>query len=190
MNKTPLFDIEQKEQQCPNCSAPLVVRSGKSGPFLGCSLYPDCDYFRSLKKQTESRILTVLEGQNCPYCQSTLVLRQGRYGMFIGCISYPDCSYRTLIDAPDVTASELQCPLCRQGQLVQRHSRFGKTFYACDRYPTCQFATNFTPIEGKCAFCDFPLLIEKKTSKGFVHCCANKTCSKVVKLVEKELSNG
>lgn len=29
---------------CPKCGAPLVMKSGKNGNFLGCSAYPDCFY--------------------------------------------------------------------------------------------------------------------------------------------------
>src|SRR3989475_782568 len=32
------------EERCPNCGGPLVVRSGRFGPFIACAKYPDCDY--------------------------------------------------------------------------------------------------------------------------------------------------
>jgi putative DNA topoisomerase len=32
--------------------------------------------------------------------------------------------------------------------LIQRRSRFGKTFHSCDRYPDCQFVINFKPVAG------------------------------------------
>lgn len=65
----------------------------------------------------------------------------GRFGMFIGCSRYPECEHTELIDKPDETA--IACPQCGQGHLVQRRSRFGKTFHSCDRYPDCQFVINF-----------------------------------------------
>ncbi|MDY8833105.1 type I DNA topoisomerase, partial [Escherichia coli] len=67
-----------------------------------------------------------------------------------------------LIDKPDETA--ITCPQCRTGHLVQRRSRYGKTFHSCDRCPECQFA----------------LLIEKKTAQGVKHFCASKQCGKPV----------
>ncbi|MDT1852548.1 hypothetical protein FPK68_21215, partial [Acinetobacter baumannii] len=115
--------------------AELVIRSGKHGPFLGCSHYPDCDYIRPLKSQADGHIVKVLEGQECPSCGAVMVLRQGRFGMFIGCSRYPECEHTELIDKPDETA--IACPQCGQGHLVQRRSRFGKTFHSCDRYPDC-----------------------------------------------------
>ena len=41
---------EQKEMEnknkCPLCGSYLVGRTGKNGPFTGCSNYPDCKYTR------------------------------------------------------------------------------------------------------------------------------------------------
>lgn len=175
MNKTALFAV-WKNEACPQCGAELRIRSGKHGAFLGCSTFPLCDYIRPLKGQSEGHIVKILEGQYCPQCQAELVLRQGRYGMFIGCSQYPECDHTEIIDKPDATS--LKCPQCSEGNLVQRRSRFGKTFHACDRYPECQFALNFTPIKGECEFCHFPLLIEKKTAHGLRYYCASKACGK------------
>lgn len=33
---------------CPNCSVPMVIRNGRSGPFLGCPNYPDCEETENL----------------------------------------------------------------------------------------------------------------------------------------------
>lgn len=102
----------------------------------------------------------------------------GRFGMFIGCTNYPECEHTELIDKPDETA--ITCPQCRTGHLVQRRSRYGKTFHSCDRYPECQFAINFKPIAGECPECHYPLLIEKKTAQGVKHFCASKQCGKPI----------
>ncbi|MFP1810673.1 DNA topoisomerase family protein [Lonsdalea quercina] len=168
----------EKKQQCPECGADLVIRSGRHGLFLGCSHYPECEYIRLLKAQADGHVVKVLDGQLCPECQSTLVLRQGRYGMFIGCSQYPECSHTETIDRPDETA--LSCPQCHQGKLLQRKSRYGKTFHSCDRYPECRFAINNQPVAGECEYCHYPLLIEKKTAHGVKRFCASKSCGKPV----------
>ena len=177
MAKAALFTARPMEL-CPDCGAELVIRSGQHGPFLGCSQYPRCAYIKPLKQHADGHIVTVLEGQLCPACQSTLVLRQGRYGMFIGCSGYPDCDYIAAVDTPDETA--FVCPQCRSGKLVQRTSRFGKVFYACDHYPHCRFVVNFKPVAGECAYCHFPLLMEKNTARGARLFCADKRCGKPV----------
>jgi putative DNA topoisomerase len=175
MAKTALFAAKQNEP-CPECGAELVIRSGRHGPFLGCSNYPDCQFIRPLKTLADGHVVKVLEGQTCPKCQSTLVLRQGRYGMFVGCVNYPECDHTEVIDKPDETT--LSCPQCGHGKLLQRKSRFGKAFYSCDRYPECQFTINNKPVAGQCEYCHYPLLMEKRTANGVKLFCASKICAK------------
>ena len=93
-----------------------------------------------------------------------MVLRQGRFGMFIGCSRYPECEHTELIDKPDETA--IACPQCGQGHLVQRRSRFGKTFHSCDRYPDCQFVINFKPVAGECPGMPLPAVNRKEDGAG------------------------
>ena len=89
-----------------------------------------------------------------------------------------ECEHTEQIDKPDETA--IACPQCQRGQLVQRRSRYGKTFHSCDRYPECQFVINFKPVAGTCPHCNYPLLIEKKTAQGMKRFCASKQCGKPV----------
>lgn len=56
MAKSALFTVH-KNEPCPQCGAELVIRSGKHGPFLGCSNYPECDYVRPLKSQADGHIV-------------------------------------------------------------------------------------------------------------------------------------
>ncbi|MEG0281067.1 MAG: topoisomerase DNA-binding C4 zinc finger domain-containing protein [Morganella sp. (in: enterobacteria)] len=163
-------------ESCPECGGQLVIRNGAHGPFFGCSAYPGCDYIRPLKAGTDGHIIKVLDGQLCPQCGGTLVLRQGRYGMFIGCGNYPECEYVASMNSPDETT--MACPQCHDGKLLQRKSRFGKTFYACNRYPACQFSINNQPVAGECEYCHYPLLVEKKTAAGMRLSCASKACAK------------
>lgn len=59
MAKSALFTVH-KNEPCPQCGAELVIRSGKHGPFLGCSHYPECDYVRPLKSQADGHIVKIL----------------------------------------------------------------------------------------------------------------------------------
>ncbi|ACS84254.1 DNA topoisomerase family protein [Musicola paradisiaca] len=177
------MSFAERQQDCPQCGAALVIRNGSHGAFLGCSAYPGCDYIRPLKAYADGHIVKVLDGQICPECGATLVLRQGRYGMFVGCGNYPECDHTEMIDRPDETT--LTCPQCRKGRLLQRKSRYGKTFHSCERYPECQFTLNYRPVAGVCEYCHYPLLIEKKTAQGVKRCCASKLCGKPVMVSEK-----
>ncbi|WP_305928000.1 topoisomerase DNA-binding C4 zinc finger domain-containing protein [Bacillus mycoides] len=44
--------LDKKKNTCPKCQQPLVVRNGKSGPFMGCSGFPDCRHTEDLKEST------------------------------------------------------------------------------------------------------------------------------------------
>ncbi|WP_434526178.1 topoisomerase DNA-binding C4 zinc finger domain-containing protein [Photorhabdus asymbiotica] len=168
--------IANETECCPECGSMLAIRNSIHGPFLGCSGYPSCQYICSLKGQSDGHVVKELEGQTCPACGASLALRQGRYGMFISCSRYPECDHVELIDKPDETL--IACPQCKQGQLLQRKSRFGKIFHACNGYPNCQFALNSKPVSGECVFCRYPLLMEKRTSQGTKLFCASKMCGK------------
>ncbi|CCN33435.1 putative DNA topoisomerase [Vibrio nigripulchritudo SO65] len=166
-------------EPCPQCGGELSLRHGKHGPFLGCNQYPACDYIRNLN-QNDGHVVKEL-GVPCPKCANELVLRQGRYGMFIGCSSYPECHHIESLDAPkeeQAPKDEIACPECKTGHLVERKSRYGKMFYACDSYPKCKFAVNHKPVIGTCSECNYSLLVEKKLASGAKIVCANRKCQK------------
>lgn len=172
---------EQPVQQetCPECGAALHIRNGKQGPFLGCSNYPECTYLRPLHEKSE--IKKVLSGSSCPLCSKELVLKQGRYGLFIGCSAYPDCLHTAqLTEKPAAEETqqeqEITCPACKKGKLIKRQSRYGKTFYACDNYPSCKYAVNGKPVNEFCPDCHWPILIERKTAASLRIICPKKGC--------------
>jgi DNA topoisomerase-1 len=88
-------------------------------------------------------------GEACPECGHDLVVRFGRYGKFIACSNYPECRYTR----PFVVKTGVTCPKCKQGELVERRSRKGRTFYGCDRYPDCDFVAWQRPVKTPCPDC-------------------------------------
>ncbi|EFP97117.1 type I DNA topoisomerase [Vibrio caribbeanicus] len=172
------------KQSCPECQQQgrkgvLEPRRGKHGPFLICS---ECDFLKPLGNH-DGHVVKAL-GVACPQCQAELVLRQGRYGMFIGCSDYPQCQHIESVEKPepDLTCHSHLCPECGLGQIVERKSRFGKVFYACDSFPQCKFTLNLSPISGECEQCQFPLLVERKSATGSKLQCANRKCNAVQKV--------
>jgi len=61
-----------------------------------------------------------------PQCGSNLVLKNGRFGEFTACSTYPKCKYvkQKTIGVP--------CPNCSEGEVVERRSKKGKTFFGCN----------------------------------------------------------
>lgn len=78
------------DRTCPLCSAPLQIKYGKYGKFIGCSKYPECKHIEPLEKPLDT-------GVQCPECKSgTMLRRKSRYGKyFYSCSTYPKCKYAT-----------------------------------------------------------------------------------------------
>lgn len=88
-------------------------------------------------------------GQACPKCGETeggeVVIRSGRFGKFKSCNRFPACDFTENI----VTKVEgVTCPLCREGEVIIKPTRFGRDFYSCTRYPTCDWASWQKPKPG------------------------------------------
>ena len=158
---------------CPACGqGSLVLRQSGKVAFLGCSCFPRCKlrYFtRTLSPVHTLKLLSSL----CPQCQAPLAVKKGRYGLFIGCSNYPNCTYSPKEAAPE---SAIACPICHQGVLRQRRSSSGKSFYACDAYPKCDFKMMGAPYVKTCPECGFSLRFKKKVKAGMALVCANPKC--------------
>ncbi len=113
-------------------------------------------------------------GVPCPRCERELQLKKGRYGLYVGCSGYPDCDYMTAADFDPGT--DVACPECKAGKLVQKTSRFGNSFYACDQYPACKFSVNLPPVAESCPLCGYALLLKKRTAAGERMVCAQPEC--------------
>lgn len=81
--------------------------------------------------------LTEETDETCPDCKKPLVIRRGRFGKFLACTGFPDCKYT----APFLVKTGVPCPECKDGELTERKTRRGKTFWGCARYPECKYAT-------------------------------------------------
>lgn len=164
---------EKIDEKCPKCEAPLSIRLGKRGRFVGCTAYPECDYTRNLGE--ESAEPEVITDRKCPECAHDLVIKHGRYGKFIGCSHYPNCQHMEPVEKPKDT--HVECPKCKQGDILQRKSRRGKIFYSCACYPTCDYAIWNEPIAEPCPTCQWPILSIKITKKfGRQKICPQQDC--------------
>jgi DNA topoisomerase-1 len=69
----------------------VVERTGRYGPFVACSRYPDCKYRANIGKDGKPKEGPKLLDEPCPICGKPLMERRGRYGMFKSCSDYPKC---------------------------------------------------------------------------------------------------
>ncbi len=160
---------QDAEEYCENCGRPMVLKKGRFGQFYACSGYPDCKTTRKIGAAEQKKSDVQLD-ELCPQCGNNLVLKNGRFGEFTACSNYPTCKYvkQKTIGVP--------CPNCSQGEVVERRSKRGKTFYGCNRYPECDFVAWGKPLSEKCPDCGSPYLIEKWLKAGPVAQCPNKEC--------------
>ncbi|MFV2060913.1 MAG: type I DNA topoisomerase [Gammaproteobacteria bacterium] len=173
---------EAMEEKCPKCEAPLSIRLGRRGRFVGCTAYPECDYTRNVGDDADTEPETV--DRKCPDCGKDLIIRHGKYGKFIGCSSYPDCKHIEPLEKPK--DMNVKCPECHKGTMLMRKSRNGKIFYSCEHYPDCTYAVWNEPLEETCPDCGFPMLTLKTTKRrGTEKVCPQKDC-KFVEGVEIE----
>ncbi len=88
-------------------------------------------------------------GQKCPECGAEeggeIVIRTGRYGKFKSCSRFPDCKFTENIVA---TIEGVKCPLCGDGGVIVKNTRWGKQFYGCSTYPKCGWASWQEPKPG------------------------------------------
>lgn len=165
---------EKTDEKCPDCGHPLVIRLGKRGRFIGCSDYPQCKYTRNIGEDS-APTAEVVSDRKCPQCGGDLLIKQGPYGKFIGCSNYPDCHFLEPLEKPKDT--DVTCPQCHKGHILQRKSRRGKIFFSCSRYPDCKYALWNEPINEVCPNCKWPILTVKTTKrKGREKLCPQPNC--------------
>lgn len=163
---------ESTDEACPDCSKPLVVKLGKRGKFIACSGYADgCRYTRNIENgEPQEKVEPVVSEEKCDKCGSPMLIKDGKFGKYLACSGYPACKNNQPLVKPKSTG--VICPECKQGELTEKKSRYGKMFYSCNRYPECKFALWDLPIEKPCPKCAFPLLVKKvyKKKGEFLKC--------------------
>ena len=163
-------DIQEttQEEYCENCGRVMVLKRGRFGQFMACTGYPDCKTTRRLDQG--KKVPDIPLDELCPKCKRNLMIRHGRYGEFTTCSGYPDCKYvkQNFIG--------VKCPLCQDGELVEKRARKGNTFYGCSNYPNCKFTAAHKPLAEKCPSCGGNFLVEKYLKAGPVIACPNKEC--------------
>jgi len=163
---------KKMDEACPECGKPLVIRYGKYGKFIACSGFPECHYRRPLEEKTKDEPQET--DQICEKCGRPMVVKRGRFGPFLACSGFPECRNTKPLKKRPTTG--VPCPECHKGELVERRSKRGRTFYSCSRYPTCKFSLWNRPIAEECPECHSPYLIIKKVGKKVYKCCPDKDC--------------
>jgi DNA topoisomerase I len=156
-------------EACPECGGDLLERRGRFGKFIACSNYPDCKYKRNLPGSERAEDQPTDE--ICPTCGKPMVIKHGRFGKFIACSGYPECK-----TTKPVTLG-IACPQAGcTGQLVERRSRKGRTFFGCSAYPACSFVVWQRPVAEPCPKCGATFVTERVARGRQTRTCVREGC--------------
>jgi DNA topoisomerase I len=142
------------QDKCPNCGSALAVRSGRFGPFIACTRYPECRFTRPLKRD---KVPDRPTDEVCRECGAPMVIKTGRYGEFLACTRYPACKHTRPVPLG------IKCPKCGVGDLAERRTRRGRTFFGCLRYPECDYSVWNRPVAETCPNCGFVGMEQRQT---------------------------
>lgn len=92
----------------------------------------------------------------CDKCGRMMVIKTGRYGRFLACPGYPECRNAK----PLVVNTGAKCPECG-GEIIEKKSKKGHTFYGCGNWPKCNFMSWDAPAGENCPNCGKPLFLKK-----------------------------
>jgi len=88
-----------------------------------------------------------------------MVIKTGRFGEFLACTRYPECKHTRPIPLG------VKCPRCGDGDLAERRTKRGRSFFGCSNYPKCDFSTWYRPVPEPCPECNY-VGVEKRQTKG------------------------
>ncbi|MBN1478436.1 type I DNA topoisomerase [Candidatus Sumerlaeota bacterium] len=174
---------------CDKCGRPMVVKWGRNGRFLACSGYPECRNTRECDDNGDGSGRSApqeAKGQTCPNCGKTLIVKSGRRGRFAACPGYPECKHSEPLKI-GVKCPREGCP----GEIVERQSKKGRTFWACNAYPDCDHTSWEMPAPEPCPECKHPYLVHGKGPlRGRLKCpaCGYKKPSEIGGPSEEEES--
>ncbi len=156
--------------KCDKCEKPMVIKDGRYGKFLACTGFPDCKNTKQVKDGEDGKVEIDEEttDEKCPKCDAPMAVKHGRFGKFLSCTKYPDCkSIKSIAKGTGV-----KCPSCEKGEISEKRSKRGKTFYGCDQYPDCDHAVWSKPTGELCPDCKALLVYGAKDTTR----CSNKEC--------------
>ena len=92
----------------------------------------------------------------CEKCGRNMVIKVGRFGKFLACPGYPECKNTK----PLVYKTKAKCPECG-GDVIEKKTKRGTSFYGCSNYPNCNFMTWDLPSDEVCPKCGKSLFRKK-----------------------------
>lgn len=127
------------------------------------------------KAETEMEKIQIKDepaGFDCDLCGHPMVIKLGRYGKFYACSNFPEC-HNTKAITKEIG---IICPVCHQGQVIERKTKRNRLFYGCDRYPECEFTSWDKPVGRDCPKSGHFLVEKKVRGGGKQVVCSDENC--------------
>ena len=148
----------------------------------------ECELDAANEKMKDAELELPVEETDiiCEKCGSKMVVKNGRFGKFAACPNYPQCrNTKPLVtktpeeieqEEKKVVVADFKCELCG-ADMVQRSGRYG-SFFACSRFPECNFTKQKTKDIGvDCPKCGSKIVMKNgKNRTVFYSCEKYPTC--------------
>ena len=171
------------EIKCELDGGTMVIKWGRNGEFLACSNYPKCTNTKEFIRDEQGHVVPQVSAapattdEVCEKCGRPMVRKRSRFGEFLGCSGYPECDGIKKLKAEPIKTG-VNCPDCKEGEMLERRTRRGRIFFGCSRYPKCKFASWDRVVQQPCPDCGSAYLVEKVSKReGTRRQCPNKECS-------------
>ena len=119
----------------------------------------------------------------CDKCGKRMVIKNGRFGKFAACPGYPQCRNTKPLVTPTekaeggeekaekkIIVADFKCELCG-ADMVQRSGRYG-SFFACSRFPECNFTKQKTRDIGvPCPKCASKIVMKNGKNRTVFYSC-------------------
>jgi len=113
--------VELSDKKCDKCGAPMAIKQGRFGKFLGCSAYPACKNIQPMEQPLDT-------GVACNACgKGTFLEKKSRRGkVFYSCSRYPKCK-QALWNKPIARP----CPQCNAPFVTEKTTKRNGTELVC-----------------------------------------------------------
>ncbi len=118
----------------------------------------------------------------CDKCGSKMIVKNGRFGKFAACPNYPQCKNTKPLNAntnkegeekaeeKKIVIADFKCEKCGS-DMIQRSGKFG-SFFACSRYPECNFTKQKTRDIGvSCPKCASKIVMKTGRNRTVFYSC-------------------
>ena len=116
------------------------------------------------------KIADEVSDEVCEKCGRNMVIKVSKFGKFLACPGFPECKNTKAV----IKDTGVKCPKCN-GRIVEKKSKKGKKYFACETAPTCDFILWDQPMKTPCPICG-GVMTKKYLKKGSITTCSNPDC--------------